>query len=87
MTQQIVGRVTTPTLQRVNTAATTVIPSGVQSVSITVVASSGGTSPTVQGCPLPANVTISLSANPEQTLSPVTVVTATGDDVIIAVIQ
>lgn len=77
-----VQRVTS--IQRVNTATTTPIAAGTQSYTVTVVTASGAASPTLDGVALPAGYTATYAVtNPGDTLEAASMVTATGDDVII----
>jgi hypothetical protein len=80
------GFVRNVTCTRVNTATTTTVPSGSQSVAVTVIAGTAGTSPTVQGAATPVG-SFSFNAQDAETLSVVTVVTSAGDDVLISVIR
>lgn len=77
-------------LTRVTTATTTVVSGGTQasqgpqSISIYVKTSGGSSSPTVNGVAVPyTGFTLNLNALDGETLAPVTVVTSSGDEVLI----
>jgi hypothetical protein len=79
------GAVRTTGISRVNTATTTNIAANLRSFSVTVVAASSGSSPTLGGVPLPAGYTANYAADGANLLNAGTtpLVTAAGDDVII----
>lgn len=81
------GATRTTALQRVNTATTTNIAAGLRSYSITVLAASSASSPTIGGAAAPAGYTVSFTADGSNTLTGMAVVTATGDDVLIATVS
>lgn len=77
-----VSRVTSIT--RVATAMSTPITAGKQSYTVTVVSAASAASPTLDGVALPAGYTATFSiSNPGDTLEAATLVTVSGDDVII----
>jgi len=74
----------TTSVQRVNTATTTNVAAGAQAYTFTVITASSASSPTLGGVALPQGYTASFSiVNPGDTLSAISLVTATGDDVMI----
>ncbi len=81
LTPDHVGR--TPSIQRVNTATTTTIAPGYRSWSVFVVVAASAASPTLNGVALPAGATVEFSAPDSETMGGATLVTSTGDDVII----
>jgi hypothetical protein len=76
-----VQRVTAIT--RVATATTTAITAGKKSYSVAVVTAASVASPTLDGVALPAGATVSFTAPDNDTLEAASVVTVSGDDVII----
>ena len=72
--------------QRVQSAGTTTVSLGSVAVSMTVLVASSSSSPTLQGAPIPGGATVNLNAVPGETLAPVVITTATGDDVLLTVI-
>ncbi len=81
LTPEPVGR--TPGILRVNTGTTTTIPAGYRSWSVYVVAQASVASPTLGGVALPLGVSVEFSAPNDETMRGMTLVTATGDDVVI----
>lgn len=81
------GSQRTTAMQRVNTATTTNIAAGLRSYSITVLAASSSSSPTIGGVAAPAGYSVNFMADGANTLTGMAVVTATGDDVMIATVS
>lgn len=74
----------TPTVQRVNTATTTNVAAGAQAYTFTVISAASAASPTLGGVALPQGYSASFSiSNPGDTLGAISLVTSTGDDVMI----
>jgi hypothetical protein len=76
-----VERATTAT--RVATAATTAIAAGARSYSVTVLAAASAASPTLDGVAIPVGMTVRRVAPNNDTLEAASVVTVSGDDVLI----
>lgn len=70
-------------IARVNTATTTAITAGKQSYTVAVVSAASAASPTLDGVALPAGSSFTFEAPPGDTLEAASVVTVSGDDVII----
>lgn len=71
-------------ISRVSGAATTPITAGKQSYTIVVLTAASPASPTLDGVPLPANVTLTFAVtSPADSLEAATLATVSGDDVII----
>ncbi len=74
-------------LVRVNTATTTAITAGSRSYSVTVVAAASSASPTLEGVAIPMGMTVRYEAPENDTLEAASVVTVSGDDVIITEVR
>lgn len=74
------------TIARVATATTTSITAGKYSYTVAVVAAASAASPTLGGVAIPVGTSLTFSAPPRDTLPAASVVTVTGDDVIISTI-
>lgn len=73
-----------PNIVRVNTATTTAITAGKQAFTVTVIAAASTASPTLDGVALPVGYTATFGiSNPGDTLQSMSLVTVSGDDVII----
>lgn len=70
-------------IARVATATTTAITAGKKSYSVAVVTAASVASPTLDGVALPAGVTISFTSPDNDTLEAASLVTVSGDDVIV----
>lgn len=70
-------------ISRVATATTTSITAGKKSYTVAVVAAASAASPTLDGVALPAGSTFTFEAPQGDTLEAASVVTVSGDDVII----
>ncbi len=70
-------------ISRVATATTTAITAGKKSYTVAVVTAASAASPTIDGVAVPAGTSLTWEAPPNDTLEAASVVTVSGDDVII----
>lgn len=73
----------TPTIQRVTTATTTTVAAGAQAISVRILAATSASTPTVGGVAVPTDGVVTFTAKSGDTLGSLSVVTLTGDDVLI----